>query len=271
MTNGCKKRCSRQRGASLVEFCFTMPVLLLVAGATIDLSRYMRFLQITTFVSQETAEQIYRQCSDITIYSPPNINTTSLQINKAMTESAIASCVERLQLGAQELLNASVGRAAVSSKVFRWKITETSPSATCGGVTTLSAADVSVMYAKADVDCDDAENENDDDTTSRKSSIIRRDDDDNNDEKSSSKLDDDEQEEKLALEDDGVELQPTGIYQTKSTSGTQKLLVSPSTLCQKSRVATVEVAYAFEPIVKFLPHMMINLNTDGSQRETTAL
>jgi hypothetical protein len=267
------KTCGRQQGASLVEFCFTVPVLLLIAGATVDLSRYMRFLQITTFVSQETTEQIYRQCSDITIYTPADINTRSLQINQGMTESAIQSCVERLQLGAQELLNATVGRAAVSSKVFRWKITETSPSATCGDVTTLSAADVSVMYAKADVDCDDAENENenDDDTTSKKSSIIRRDDDENNYEKSRSKLDDDEQEEKLALEDDGVELQPTGIYQTKSTSGTQKLLISPSTLCQKSRVATVEVAYAFEPIVKFLPHMMIKFNTDGSQRETTAL
>lgn len=285
MRNGSKKRCGRQRGASLVEFCFTMPVLLVVAGATVDLSRYMRFLQITTFVSQETAEQIYRQCSDITIYKPADITTTSLQIDGAATESAITSCVERLQLGAQELLNASVGRAAVSSKVFRWQITHTSPLESCPDVTTLSTDNVSVMYAKADVDCDDAENEADDTTSddtsanqspndntkSKTSSIIRRDDDESNYEKSRSKLDDDETEEKLALEDDGVELQPTGIYQTKSTSGTQKLLVSPSTLCQKSRVATVEVAYAFEPIVKFLPHMMIKFNTDGSQRETTAL
>ena len=271
---------SRQRGASLVEFCFTIPVLLLVAGSTVDLSRYMRFLQVTTFVSQETAEQIYRKCSDITIYNPADINTTSLPINTALTESAITSCVERVQLGAQELLNASVGRAAVSSKVFRWKITDTS-SKSCGSVTTLSSANVSVMYAKADVDCDDAENEDlntpeatpasespNDNSKSKKSSIIRRDDDEKKYQKSRSKLEDNE---KLALEDDGVDLQSTGIYQTKSTSGAQKLLVSPPTLCQKNRVATVEVAYDFEPIVKFLPHMMIKLNTDGSQRETTAL
>jgi hypothetical protein len=185
-----------------------------------------------------------------------------------MTESAITSCVERLQLGAQELLNASVGRAAVSSKVFRWQITQTSPSTFCGSVTTLSPANVSVMYAEADVDCDDAENENGDDTPSKKSSIIRRDDDERNYEKSRSELEEDE---KQALEDDGVDLQSTGIYQTKSASGIARLLVSPSTLCQKSRVATVEVAYDFEPIVKFLPNMMITLNTDGSQRETTAL
>jgi hypothetical protein len=287
MGNGSKKRSSRQRGASLVEFCFTMPVLLLIAGATVDLSRYMRFLQITTFVSQETAEQIYRQCSDITIYTPADITTTSLKIDRTATESAITSCVERLQLGAQELLNASVGRAAVSSKVFRWKITETSPTASCNSVTILSPGDVREMYAKADVDCDGPENEDEDDdnsestpddtpgdespndnTQSKTSSIIRLDKDANNEEKSDAKLDDDE---KLALEDDGVELRSDGIYQTKSASGTARRLVSPSTLCQKSRVATVEVAYDFEPIVKFLPHMMIKLNTDGSQRETTAL
>lgn len=282
MGNGSKKRSSRQRGASLVEFCFTMPVLLLIAGATVDLSRYMRFLQITTFVSQETAEQIYRQCSDITIYTPADINTTSLEIDRTATESAITGCVERLQLGAQELLNASVGRAAVSSKVFRWRITETSPSTSCGSVTILSPGDVREMHAKADVDCDGPENEDEnetpddppgdespnDNTQSKTSSIIRRDKDANNEEKSDAKLDDDE---KLALEDDGVKLRSDGIYQTKSASGTARRLVSPSTLCQKSRVATVEVAYDFEPIVKFLPHMMIKLNTDGSQRETTAL
>jgi hypothetical protein len=264
-----------------------MPVLLLIAGATVDLSRYMRFLQVTTFVSQETAEQIYRQCSDITIYTPADINTTSLQIDGSATESAITSCVERLQLGAQELLNASVGRAAVSSKVFRWKITETSPTASCNSVTILSPGDVREMYAKADVDCDGPENEDEDDdnsdstpddtpgdespndnTQSKTSSIIRLDKDANNEEKSDAKLDDDE---KLALEDDGVKLRSDGIYQTKSASGAARRLVSPSTLCQKSRVATVEVAYDFEPIVKFLPHMMIKLNTDGSQRETTAL
>jgi hypothetical protein len=74
-----------------------------------------------------------------------------------------------------------------------------------------------------------------------------------------------------ALGTAGVQLGIDGIYQTISPSGAQRLLVSLSTLCQKNRVATVEVAYDFEPIVKFLPNMMITLNTDGSQRETTAL
>jgi hypothetical protein len=236
-----KKRCmrlsdrtksSRQRGASLIEFCFTIPVLLLIAGSTVDLSRYMRFLQITTFVSQETAEQIYRQCSDITIYNPPDITTTSLRIDSFRTENAIISCVERVQQRAQQLLNTSLGRAAVSSKVFRWQISQTSPS--CAP---LSNSDVSVMSATANL----------------------------------SGMPSDPTINQAALGTAGVQLGIGGIYQTISPSGAQRLLVSLSTLCQKNRVATVEVAYDFEPIVKFLPHMMIKLNTDGSQRETTAL
>ena len=237
-----KKRCmglsdrtksSRQRGASLIEFCFTIPVLLLIAGSTVDLSRYMRFLQITTFVSQETAEQIYRQCSDITIYNPPDITTTSLRIDSFRTENAIISCVERVQQRAQQLLNTSLGRAAVSSKVFRWKISQTSPSCTAP----LSNSDVSVMSATANLSGMPS------DTTIDQAALGRA----------------------------GVQLGIDGIYQTISPSGAQRLLVSLSTLCQKNRVATVEVAYDFEPIVKFLPNMMITLNTDGSQRETTAL
>lgn len=224
---------SRQRGASLVEFCFTIPVLLLVAGSTVDLSRYMRFLQVTTFVSQETAEQIYRQCSDITVYNPPDITTTSLSIDAVSTQSAINSCVVQVQQRAQQLLNTSLGRAAVSSKVFRWQMSQTSPSCT----TPLSNSDVSVMSATANL------------SGIGLNATINI----------------------ANLNLAGIQLQTDGIYQTISPSGAQRLLVSLSTLCQKNRVATVEVAYDFEPIVKFLPHMMIKLNTDGSQRETTAL
>jgi hypothetical protein len=191
----------------------------------------MRFLQVTTFVSQETAEQIYRQCSDITVYNPPDITTTSLRIDAGSTQSAINSCVVRVQQRAQQLLDTSLGRATVSSQVFRWQISQTSPSCTT------SLSDVSVISAPANL------NGIGSNPTINSDNL------------------------KLA----GVVLQTGGIYQTISPSGAQRLLVSLSTLCQKNRVATVEVAYDFEPIVKFLPHMMIKLNTDGSQRETTAL
>lgn len=274
-----------------MEFCFTIPVLLLIAGATIDLSRYMRFLQVTTFVSQETAAQIYRQCSDITIYEPPSLGTTTLSIDRQQTETAVKACIERVQGGAQQLLNSSLGRAAVSSTVFRWNIEDPTATAACGG-TPNARGSVTVITAPASVtsagvssdtldeidraDCDDSpdssssdyDDDDDDDkpdsSSSKRSSIYRR----------SQTTPDSQNLNNLPqrLTESGIELRDTGIYQTKNgSSSTARQLVSTSTLCQRGRVATVEVSYAFEPVVKFLPLMMIKLNTDGSQRETTVL
>ena len=271
-----------------MEFCFTIPVLLLIAGATIDLSRYMRFLQVTTFVSQETAAQIYRQCSDITIYEPPSLVTTTLSIDRQQTETAVKACIERVQGGAQQLLNSSLGRAAVSSAVFRWSIDDPTATAACGGISTTSGR-VTVITAPASVtsagvssdtlkeidraDCDDSpdssssdydDDDKPDSSSSKRSSIYRR----------SQTTPDSQDLNNLPqrLTESGIELRDTGIYQTKNgSSSTARQLVSTSTLCQRGRVATVEVSYAFEPVVKFLPLMMIKLNTDGSQRETTVL
>ena len=271
-----------------MEFCFTIPVLLLIAGATIDLSRYMRFLQVTTFVSQETAAQIYRQCSDITIYEPPSLGTTTLSIDRQQTETAVKACIERVQGGAQQLLNSSLGRAAVSSAVFRWSIDDPTATAACGGISTTSGR-VTVITAPASVtsagvssdtlkeidraDCDDSpdssssdydDDDKPDSSSSKRSSIYRR----------SQTTPDSQDLNNLPqrLTESGIELRDTGIYQTKNgSSSTARQLVSTSTLCQRGRVATVEVSYAFEPVVKFLPLMMIKLNTDGSQRETTVL
>ena len=275
-----------------MEFCFTIPVLLLIAGATIDLSRYMRFLQVTTFVSQETAAQIYRQCSDITIYEPPSLGTTTLSIDRQQTETAVKACIERVQGGAQQLLNSSLGRAAVSSAVFRWNIDDPTATAACGGISTTSGS-VTVITAPASVtsagvssttleDIDDGDcNEVGDDSSDSSSSDKRGDDkpDSSSSKRSSiyrrSQTTPDSQDLNNlppTLTESGIKLRDTGIYQTKNgSSSTARQLVSTSTLCQRGRVATVEVSYAFEPVVKFLPLMMIKLNTDGSQRETTVL
>jgi hypothetical protein len=277
------KKMGRQRGSGLVEFCFTIPVLLLIAGATIDLSRYMRFLQITTFVSQETASQIYRKCSDITIYNPPVLGSNGLVINTALTSTAIKACVERVQSGAQQLLNRSVGRAAVSSKVFRWKMDQPDVSTSCASLTamgtnvTMISAPVRMsteaLSDETGTEMEDGEQENGGpgsnrwgwppisipSTSGSNGSALR----------GSGSL---PSQTELAITTPGIVLKDTGIYQTKNgSSASERLLVSPSALCQKGRVATVEVSYAFEPVVKFLPLMMMKLNTDGSQRETTVL
>jgi hypothetical protein len=295
----------RERGGGLVEFCFTIPVLLLIAGATIDLSRYMRFLQITTFVSQETAAEIYSQCSDITIYNPPELGTRTLSINKELTETAVKACIERIQGGAQQLLNSSLGRAAVSSAVFRWNISTPSVNASCGNVQSIGQ-NVTVILAQASLTatgvseetkdkideggCNDVGEDDPDPSSSpiRWSSVdIDGDDHDRGrgNDKSRGESEEDESEEDESgesspspgdlpsgLTQKGIELRNDGIYQTKTgSSSSPQRLVTASTLCERGRVATVEVSYAFEPIVKLLPHMMIKLNTDGSQRETTVL
>ncbi|MEY4669450.1 MAG: hypothetical protein RL518_2149 [Pseudomonadota bacterium] len=264
----------------MVEFCFTMPVLLLIAGATIDLSRYMRFLQVTTFVSQETAGQIYRQCSDITIYRPPELTTTGLRIDTELTQTAIRSCMERVRAGAQQLLDRTVGRAAVSSKVFRWDLGATTVANTCAAVTTVGTQ-VTEIYAPAVLNSpafpEDLKQKlgNDADITQIRWPPIYIPSSSNSTPLSgSSPLSSGTQQ---ALTAPGIQLYSDGtqdgIYQTKSgRSASPRLLVSPSALCQRGRVVTVEVSYAFEPVVKFLPDIMNNLTTpDGSQRDTTVL
>ena len=293
-----------QQGGGLIEFCFTMPVLRLIAGATIDLSRYMRFLQVTTFVSQETAGQIYRQCSDITIYTPPGLGTSTLSIDTELTTTAVQACIERIQAGAQQLLDDSLGRAAVSSKVFRWNIGQPTVEMTCAGVTS-TLQSVTVINAQArlksgevsddtknklkDADCDGS-NKGRNSSSIRWSSVFmqrkgkskdnknkdeyKHDDehDDEHDYEDDDEDDDEHDDLPSGLTKEGIVLRGDGIYQTKNgSSPIPRRLVSANTLCERGRVATVEVSYAFEPVVKFLPHMMIKLNTDGSQRETTVL
>jgi hypothetical protein len=265
-------------GGGLVEFCFTIPVLLLIAGATIDLSRYMRFLQVTTFVSQETAGQIYRQCSDITIYDPPVLGSRTLSIDTDQTETAVRACIERVQGGAQQLLNSSLGRAAVSSTVFRWNIGVPTIAASCAGVSSTTGR-VTVITAPASLtnsgvssttqvninqgDCKEGKSQQSNPSSSKGSKIYYPV--TTPDTATPNNL-------PAGLTVSGIALRTDGIYQTKNgSSATERRLVSTPTLCERGRVATVEVSYAFEPVVKFLPHMMIKLNTDGSQRETTVL
>jgi hypothetical protein len=262
-----------------MEFCFAMPVLLIIAGATIDLSRYMRFLQITTFVSQETASQIYRQCSDITIYKPPVLNSTGLQIDTTLTQTAVQACIERVQAGAQQLLNRSVGRAAVGAKVFRWNIGDPTVGTNCASVNTMGQ-NVTEIRAVANLtttgmsdqtksqltegECEEDQPNANISQVNTSPLYVQTSISDSTSSISESTL--------TGLIAEGVQLQGDGIYQTKNgASPDKRLLVTPSAMCQRGRVATVEVSYAFVPIVKFLPQMMITLNTDGSQRETTVL
>ena len=252
----------RERGSGLVELIFTIPVLLIIAGATVDLSRYMRYQQITTFISQETASQIYKQCSDITIYNRPTINSAALVINQTDTVTAVRQCITAIQAHSQAVLNQALGSSAVASNVFRWNIgntTSLSNGNDCAQLPNSPMDSVTVISAKGNMDPSNACGTGNYPCVGKITNPER-----------TTPLPPDAAT-KIALETSQVTKRPHGIVQKYPVGDTTsaRLLVSPQDLCQRGRVVAVEVGYAFQPIVKFLPAMMLQLNTNATQREVT--
>ena len=252
----------RERGSGLVELIFTIPVLLIIAGATVDLSRYMRYQQITTFISQETASQIYKQCSDITIYNRPTINSAALVINQNTTSVAVQQCMTRIQAHSQAVLNQALGSSAVASNVFRWNITDTtslSNGNNCGNLGSSPMNSVTIISAKGNMDSSSTCSQGNYPCVGEITNLNR------------TPPPPPDAATKIALETSQVTKQNHGIVQKYPVGATTsaRLLVSPEDLCQRGRVVAVEVGYAFQPIVKFLPAMMLQLNTNATQREVT--
>lgn len=260
-TGRCKQH-KRERGSSMIEFCFTIPTLLVIAGATIDLSRYMRYAQVTTFVSQEAASQIYRQCSDITIYNKPFQDSDRLVVDTDNTPKAIAQCIQRIQAASQLVLNKSLGSSAITSNVFRWQIGAVTPNSNC---TNASSGEVTRIGVTGDTTPSLTEPSNDRYVKPISSNsgintnpvIINTGSNDtpNSQDLSSGTL--------ASIQTSSLALGTAGITQP----GKHTPLVTTQNICNRGRVVTVEVAYAFSPIVKFLPSMMINLDTTGRRRD----
>lgn len=57
-----------QDGVVMIEFLIILPLLLCLAGATIEIARFLRFNQMASVLSQEAALRAYRQCSDFFVY-----------------------------------------------------------------------------------------------------------------------------------------------------------------------------------------------------------
>lgn len=261
---------TRERGSSLIEFCFTIPTLLLITGATVDLSRYMRYAQVTTFVSQETASQIYRHCSDLTIYQRPVQGSTAVNIDVTSTTTAVAQCIQRIQAASQLVLNRTLGNSAVSSRVYRWQI-DAVGAPTCDGTPGV----VTEISVKGDTDPKLTKQPNEEGdsspipstvgaaTINTKPVTINT---------SSSDVASPATPSQTitnSLETSNISLQNGAIVLTQNGQTTP--LVTTQGICSRGRVVTVEVAYAFSPIVKFLPSMMLNLDTMGRRRDISIL
>lgn len=93
MANVRRRQRARQQGAGYIEFLLVAPILLLVAGSTIELARFIKVRQIADVISQEAALEAYRRC-DIT-----NVDATTNQGSDPVvnTESSAAEtqrCLE---------------------------------------------------------------------------------------------------------------------------------------------------------------------------------
>lgn len=257
-----------ERGSSMIEFCFTIPTLLFIAGATVDLSRYMRYAQVTAFVSQETASQIYRHCSDLTIYQRPVLGSTAVTIDVPNTRTAVAQCIQRIQAASQLVLNRTLGNSAVSSSVYRWQIAAVG-APTCDG-TPGAVTEISVQG-----DTTPSLTENTNDTYLRPITSDTQNSSTINTQPVAINTSQSDVTSPTApsptivnsLQTRSLSLTTDGIIQNGQTTP----LVTTQGICSRGRVVTVEVAYAFSPIVKFLPNMMLNLDTMGRRRDISIL
>lgn len=274
-----------------MEVVFTIPILLFIAGATVDISRYMTFLQVTSFISQEAGSQVYRQCSDLTSYQQPdrsrevnqqprpgcpNDSGTShpLCVNVAQTRFMVAECMVRIQTALQQVLNSSIGsRGAISSNVFRVNITDPSTSAGCTQGTAITVEPIS---AKGDITPSFSENVTTTGGTTSDSryslgnvnqTCVRIGESQSGSTLTSAPVSGTTQ---TSVESNRVQyVAGTGIKLVfPSNSGrTDISLMNENEMCNRKRIVVVEVAYAFEPVVKFLPNMMVKLDTNAINRE----
>ena len=232
-------------------------VLLHDSSATIDISRYMRYMQVTTFVSQQTASQIYRQCSDITIYNKPYQGSAELSVDTVNTTNAISQCIQRIQAASQLVLNKSLGNSAISSNVFRWNISNPTTDNNCASLTASLVTQIGVAASTTPDLCNNNTNGSSCPEGVNRNPILVN----SSGTTASTTLSEDV---KTSIQTSDIKfLLSKGIYRALDNQS----LVSTANLCNRGRVVTVEVAYAFSPIVKFLPNITTSLDTTGRRRE----
>jgi hypothetical protein len=259
-----KKSGARERGSNIIGFITCAPLLLILSGTTVDISRFMRFTQVTNFVSQQGADILYRTCSDITIYNRPTLGSTSLTINNTSTSSAVYECTRQVQNAMQATLNTSLYGAIAMSSVLRYATTNNSCAPlvvaqpkvrTVNNLTTdpddtqLSGSTTVIKINKGTRQDVDGNEDGDDDPKDGEGKTFQ---DLKNGDNLSNRA--------LTLQNDG------------SISINGKSAVSSTQACARQRLVAVEVSYPFSPIVKFLPKFLnIDPGNQGNHRETSIL
>jgi hypothetical protein len=123
-----------EHGSGLIEFIFVAPIILLLAGSTLEVARFLRFRQIAGVLSQEAANRAYSQCADITSVSAAG---TSLTVNSTTTTTNITNCLTTIKTAIETAADAAglqAGRALTLS-VYRHNLGTVAPALICPSAT----------------------------------------------------------------------------------------------------------------------------------------
>ncbi len=130
-----------EHGSGLIEFIFVAPIILLLAGSTLEVARFLRFRQIAGVLSQEAANRAYSQCADITSVSAVNgvltVNISSTDPTKTQTEINISACLTKIKAAIETAADAAglqAGRALTLS-VYRHNLRTVAPALICPSAT----------------------------------------------------------------------------------------------------------------------------------------
>ena len=116
-----------EHGSGLIEFIFVAPIILLLAGSTLEVARFLRFRQIAGVLSQEAANRAYSQCADITSVS---VDTSGVfTVNTTTTTTNITNCLTTIKTAIEAAADAAglqAGRALTLS-VYRHNLGTVAP------------------------------------------------------------------------------------------------------------------------------------------------
>jgi hypothetical protein len=242
----------------MLELCFIAPVMLLIAGATVDIGRYLRYQQISSTISQELANHVYRKCSDMTAFEAPQAGSTTVRVPD--TTNRIQTCADNERKKAQLALQNTIPGAVLRVSVFRHNIDDIFTNTACSGGGKLNE----VKSDPTSTELDSCKNPgrgngngpNGDDGAASGPSI--------------------QQVARSRLVDSNQSSGAIKVNVAAASSATQSAqaeIASAQSACKRNRLVVVEVGYQFQPIVSFLPKILPNFgpDKDGLHRETTIL
>lgn len=122
-----------EHGSGLIEFIFVAPIILLLAGSTLEVARFLRFRQIAGVLSQEAANRAYSQCADITSVSAVG---TSFTVDEDKTRDNITACLTTIKTAIDAAATtAGLTGSALTISVYRHNLGTVAPALICPSAT----------------------------------------------------------------------------------------------------------------------------------------